>query len=139
MDITKLSSIISLLIALSMASERLVEIVKTSVTSILTSSLIDIKEDNIYILGSKQTEPRKERKRLLTLYFVSLISGCVTVWLAKDIIPKEVLSIEYNTLNILGMGLLVSGGSSFWNSALGYANQVKEVTKLEAEKKAKEK
>lgn len=111
----KITVIVGLLLALSIASERLVEIIKG-----LSSWLDTQKPDN-----SKQ-----ERIRRAILQALAVGSGILTAFLAKDYIPKEIGDITSDWA-ILGLGLLASGGSGLWNSVLGYLSNVKDIKKIE--------
>lgn len=117
MDVTKLSTIIALIVALSVASERLVEIIKGLVP----------------FLNEKNTEPKKEGWRKAALQALAVISGVITAFLARPAIPKDI----YNPSDwaILAFGLLASGGSGFWNSVLIYITSIKDLKKLEFEER----
>src|SRR5262244_130117 len=120
MDTTKLTAIVSLLITLSVASERLVEIVKGFIPA----------------LDKENSDPNKEGRRRAVLQILAVVAGIFTAFLARPILPQEILP-PTNDGVILALGLLASGGSGFWNSILTYVTKVKEVKKLEAEEKKK--
>jgi hypothetical protein len=113
-DATKLVAIVSLILALSIASERLVEIVKGTIP----------------FLSAENADPRKEGIRRSLLQALAVVAGVVTSFLARDYVPYE-LSEPAGTWAILGLGLLASGGSGFWNSILTYVSQVKDLKELE--------
>jgi hypothetical protein len=109
MDTTKLVAIVGLLVALSAASERLVEIIKG-----LSGWLNDEKAD-----------PVKERQRKAALQFLAVLAGIGTTLLARPSIPAELL--PKGMLSFVALGLLASGGSGLWNSVLTYLLEIKNI------------
>jgi hypothetical protein len=118
MDLNNVSSIVALLAALSVASERLVEIIKGFIPP----------------LNKENPDPAAEGRRQAMLHVLAVIAGIATAWLAsqtgaiKSVIPDTPLAW-------IVVGLLASGGSGFWNSIQGYVNKAKDVKKAEAEGK----
>ena len=108
MNITDLTSIISLLIALSVASERLVEITKGFVPW----------------LNQQNSNPSIEDCRKAIVQFLAVAAGIITAWLASPFSPDFV---PHDLTGKLALGLLVSGGSGFWNSILTYVTSVKDI------------
>src|SRR5436190_13580408 len=78
MDTIKLSAIISLLFALSVASERLVEIVKGLIPS----------------LNRESADPTKEGWRRCLLQVLAVGAGILTVWLTKDAVPHDLFNVD---------------------------------------------
>ena len=117
MDVTKLMAIVGVILALSIASERLVEIIKGLWPW----------------LNTKNKTDSHEGYRRSLLHIFSVLSGILTAFLAKDYIPLE-LAGPTKSWAIVGLGLLASGGSGFWNSVLTYLANVKEIKKAEAAK-----
>ncbi len=74
MDTTKLTTVISLLIALSIASERLVDIIKGLIPW----------------LNQPRLRPAEEGWRKAALQVLAVIAGVTTAWLASAAIPKGV-------------------------------------------------
>lgn len=126
MDLTQLTSFVGLLVALSVASERLVEIIKGLIPW-LNETKETVKN------GKTVIDTTCEGWRRAALHTLAVLAGILTAWLAGTVIPPEVYIIS-GPLEILGLGLLVSGGSGFWNSILSYVLQVKDLKKLEVEK-----
>jgi hypothetical protein len=118
MDMSKLTTVVSLLIALSIASERLVEIVKGFWPA----------------LDQQNSDPTKEGRRRAVLQLLAVLAGIATAFLTGPMIPTEVYDAT-TPLGTLALGLLASGGSGLWNSVLTYVTKVKDVKKLEAEVK----
>ena len=90
----------TLLAALSVATERLVEIIKGAIP----------------VLNNKAKDPTMEGFRQVVLHLLAAISGFVSAWMAGATMPG-VLPASWNTYGgYVIIGLLVSGGSGFWNS-----------------------
>ena len=118
MDPTKLTTVISLLVALSIASERLVDIIKGVIPW----------------LNQPRVRPADEGWRKAALQVLAVIAGITTAWLSSAAIPKGV-GIPDDWTGTLALGLLASGGSGFWNSILTYVTKAKDVKAAEAETK----
>jgi hypothetical protein len=118
MDTTKLTTVISLLIALSIASERLVDIIKGLVPW----------------LNQPRRKPAQEGWRKAALQILAVIAGITTAWLSSAAIPKGV-GIPDDWTGTFALGLLASGGSGFWNSILTYVTKAKDLKAAEAETK----
>ncbi|MEK7102758.1 MAG: hypothetical protein AAB870_00225 [Patescibacteria group bacterium] len=115
---TKTLTIVSMILALSIASERLVDIIKGWNS----------------FLNTKSLDPKRENMRKTCTHILSLVSGCLTVFLAWGFLPGEFtegLAVPQQLMAGFALGLLASGGSSFWNSILTYMLGVKEMKKLE--------
>ncbi|MDD5261205.1 MAG: hypothetical protein PHD76_05080 [Methylacidiphilales bacterium] len=117
MGIDQLSSLVALILALSVASERLVEILKGLSP----------------FLNTQNVNPVLEGRRKAMLQFMAMLGGVLTSWLAWPAINtvKGLDSINPYA-GVLALGLLASGGSGLWNSVLTYFSMVKEVKKNEA-------
>ncbi len=118
MDTTKLTTVISLLVALSIASERLVDIIKGLVPW----------------LNQPRLRPVDEGWRKATLQVLAVLAGITTAWLSSAAIPKGV-GIPDDWTGTFALGLLASGGSGFWNSILTYVTKAKDLKAAEAETK----
>ena len=115
MNITKLTTIITLLIALSVSSERVVELIK-----------------NVYPpLNKENSDPTREGWRRAWLQAIALAASIVTTILARPVIPTDVFP-DLNAPTIAALGLLASGGSAFWNSILTYVLQLKDIKEAAA-------
>lgn len=112
-----LYGLVGLIAALSVASERLVEIVKG-----LVSWLGEPKDDKSY----------EERLRGAALQGLAVAAGVVTAYLGSPYFPKDLQGLTTGPWAILGLGLLASGGSGLWNSVLSYLTNVKELKKADA-------
>jgi hypothetical protein len=116
MDLTQLTVIVSLIMSLSIASERLVEIIKGFFP----------------LLDKSRDDPVAEGRRRSYIQLLAVISGIVTAYLARDYLPVEVAKVPEGWA-VVGLGLLVSGGSGVWNSVLSYLSHVKEAQKIDLE------
>jgi hypothetical protein len=118
MDSTHLVAVVGLLVALSVASERLVEIVKGLVPP----------------LSGKSTTQWKENVRRTANQLLAVGAGIATAYLALPAIPQDVLPITNDLTTTIALGLLASGGSGFWNAILTYVLQVKDIKEAAARK-----
>jgi hypothetical protein len=123
MDTPKLIALVTLILAMSIATERFVEIIKGYIPS-LDKPILD--------------NEAAEGRRKAFLQILAVIGGCFTAWLTKDHLPQEIKSPAGDFWGSLGLGLLASGGSGFWNSILTYLTKVKDVKSAEADVKKTE-
>jgi len=108
------------IVALSVAAERLVEIIKGWIPW----------------LSKEKTDEKIEGRRRSILQILAVIASMITASLAIDYLPPGLVPASIGKgWAILGFGLLASGGSGFWNGILTYVGKVKEVKKAEAEEK----
>lgn len=114
-DVVDAYSLVSLIVALSVASERLVEIVKGAVPWLADAS----------------PDATRERWRRMALQVLAVASGVVTALLAQPLLGDEAGRLN-DPLGLVALGLLASGGSGFWNAILGYVLKVKDIKKEEA-------
>lgn len=123
LNLSSLSALLALLVALSVAAERLVEIIK-----------------NLPRLGewlkTENPDAAAEGWRRLVLQLLAVGAGILTAWLAREVLPvipdTGIKGKETTTGALLVLGLLASGGSGFWTSILGYVRNIKEIKKAEA-------
>jgi hypothetical protein len=119
MDTASLTTIVSLLIALSIAAERVVEIVKGAWPW----------------LNTQNADAAQEGWRKALLQALAVGAGILTAFLAQPAI-KDVVPGWGEGSSVLALGFLASGGSGLWNSVLGYLTAVKDI-KATAVKEAK--
>ena len=108
--IDKLAPMIGLLIALSVATERLVEIIKGTIPQ----------------LTGKSDDKKREGWRRAFNQLLAVGAGILTAFLARPAIPAEVLPATNDTA-MFALGLLASGGSGFWNALLVYVLGLKDM------------
>lgn len=112
---SELGAIVGLLIAVSIASERLVEIIK----------------GYFPWLNEARPDPSTEGRRKAVLQILAVAAGVITAFLAQPILSNSLSGINDQGIAILSIGLLASGGSAFWNAILSYMLQVKDLKKQE--------
>ena len=110
----KIAAVVSLLVALSVAAERLVEIVKGLIPW----------------LDLEQVDQKWEARRRCVLQVLAVVAGIVTVFLSRGAIPTGLVNLDDKS-GVVALGLLASGGSGFWNSILTYVAKVKDVKEAE--------
>ena len=115
MDITKIVAVVTLLVGLSIAAERLVEIVKGFIPK----------------LDQPNQDPRAEGRRRALLQGLAVVAGILTCFVARPMIPIDVFDAT-TTSGVVALGLLASGGSGFWNSILGIASGAKALKQAQA-------
>lgn len=112
-----LTQFVTILLALSIAAERLVELVKGWFSS----------------LNGTDLDADRERKRQLIIHGMSLAAAFVVVYLAQDYIISS-LRLKNSSDKLLeqlppglyiSFSILASGGSSMWNSILTYLLSLK--------------
>lgn len=114
MDATKLSAFVALMIGLSVATERLVEIIKGM----------------FEMLNCERETAVAEGRRKSALQILAVLAGIATAWAASPYIPVE-LARPTESWHIIGLGLLASGGSGFWNSIATYVLKLKDLKEVE--------
>lgn len=114
MDPASITSFLTLILTLSVATERLVEIIK----GLLPSAW----------LSDKQSDPGKERVRKTLLQILAVVAGIATAWLSSSYYSADLVKVN-SSFHVVGLGLLASGGSGFWNSVATYALNVKDFQK----------
>lgn len=117
MSLEGLPTIITLLIALSVATERTVEIVKSMVPWLDTARPVK----------------SMEGFRRAALHALGVVAGIGITWLTWPIVAQILGQTEANVHlpTVAALGLLASGGSGFWNSMLTYAVNLKELKRAD--------
>lgn len=111
-DLNHLNVLVALLVALSVASERLVEIIK-----------------NLSPFLRENKPEEKDGPRKAALQVLAVASGIATAFLARPAFPTGDLPMLASPASVLALGLLASGGSGFWNSILSYVLLLKNAKK----------
>ncbi|MDE4645149.1 hypothetical protein [Klebsiella quasipneumoniae] len=110
---SQLENIITMLIAISIASERVVEIIK----------------GYFPWLNLEKQDPVIEGQRKSALQLLAVVAGIVTAFLTQPFVAGSFSAFKHPDLMILCIGLMASGGSAFWNAILNYLLQVKNLKK----------
>ena len=124
-----LISLVSLLVILSIAAERLVEIVKGPFAWLNETE----RPSDGAVREAILEWQRRENYRKTALHVLSIGAGIVTALLSLEVLSSYFPEDINKSLLVIGMGVLASGGSGFWNSVLGYLNEVKKIKKRERE------
>lgn len=105
------TNVVTVLLVLSISAERLVEIVKGM----------------FQYLNDAKLDRQEERRRQLSLHVLSVVAGCIVVFLAQGFVVSALPSLSGKLLGWqgIGLGILASGGSSLWNTVLTYLLSVK--------------
>jgi len=150
MDTNKLIAVVTIIVTLSLATEKLVEIIKGYFVNYYKAP--DLNEIGAPI------NPEEEIKHKTRVQVLAIICGIVTALLAspilagifKDLFPAGTNCKVYgffdlgstgncgfelnggaSLLIIIALGLLASGGSGLWNSILEYLLKLKDLKKVE--------
>jgi hypothetical protein len=107
-----LTQLISLLVVLSVAAERLVEILK----NFIFTKLATVNPDPV-------KEARRQGKNHLLAIFASLLTAII--------VKGSGQFTDWNWWTVLAFGFLASGGSGLWNSVLGWAKGLKDIRQSE--------
>jgi hypothetical protein len=111
-----LSILITLLISLSVATERFVDIVKGMVP------WLEVVKENV----------REEGRRRAALQVLAAVGGIVVSSLAFPVASTILPEGIGRGTTAVALGLLASGGSGFWNSILGYVMSLKTLKSADA-------
>lgn len=106
-----LITFVTVMLALSVASERLVELVK-GFSSDLTG---------------KKPDPKVERERQLKVHWISVVASAAVVLLLQDYIASSLKLKQLEWWHAIAFTLLASGGSSTWNSIISYLLSLKNI------------
>ncbi len=119
----KLSTFFTLMAAMSIAAERVVEIIKGMFPS----------------LAATDPDANKERRRHMVLQFLAALAGIVVAAAHVQVNSSlgNFMNSDYDAWSLPGMGLMtvkyviigvmVSGGSAMWNHALDIVGALKTV------------
>jgi len=110
-----LVAVLGVLVSLSVASERLVEVIKGVIP----------------FLNQQNSDAKKEGWRCSILQAMAVCSGILTALLAKPALVG-IFPTGWGSLpTILALGLLASGGSGMWNGLLSWVLSIKNMKKEE--------
>lgn len=126
-----LQILLTYLLATSIASERLVTIVKTFIPSLAEEKK---KKD------TQEIDPRGDKWRRISVLGTAIVSSWITVALSAQgnveaisfgsFLPFAPVEIGTVSLPLLLVAVLVSGGSALWNNLLGYTKAVKDTKQV---------
>jgi len=110
-NLTPLTSFFTLMVAISMSVERVVEIIKGIVPAL-----------------SKSWTGDKDYLRFAILQILSTVTGGVVAYAAQSQIASQVQMLDFKDHAYIGyavIGLMASGGSAMWNHALDIVQAIK--------------
>lgn len=113
---TDLTAAVTAIIALSVAAERVVEMIKGIFVS----------------LDKEKEDPKQEARRRAILQGLAAVAGVLVSVLAWPVTRTLLPETSNPTSTIIAFGLLASGGSGFWNSILGYVMSLKALKSADA-------
>jgi hypothetical protein len=118
-----LNVLIPFLVALSLASERLVTFIKTLIPWLSEEQKTPAQEVDLI----------RDRRRRVVVQLLAFVAALVTTMLVADTInPLAIVPLDAALhLPVLLIALLASGGSAFWNNLLGYTKAAKDVKQVE--------
>lgn len=135
--LSELIAIVTLLVSISLASERLVEILKAYLPQHLFQEVPapDCSHPEVVVAAALAEAKRKARVHMLAalcgIVTAALASPAITnytnLFTDKSHFPQPLSTI----LIILALGLFSSGGSGLWNSVLEYLLKVKGIKDAE--------
>jgi hypothetical protein len=114
---------VALLLAMSLSTERAVEIVKGLVPWLYKDSL--------------DPNSKSEAVRKVAIHAIAVACGGLTAYLSKDYLPEDLERPAGSFTGALAFGLLLSGGSGLWNSILTYLVGIKDLKRVDAEREFK--
>ncbi len=128
MGIEAISELVAVVLAISLATERLVLIIRTPQRFLWVFPL------GKWLNDENKDHPEKDGPRRLVLQLISFICALFTVgWLAAGVWnPLESISIAKQTMPLWLLAILATGGSSFWKNFLGYTKAVRDVKQKDA-------
>lgn len=116
----QLIALSTILFAISLATERLVTIIKTAFPKLGIEN-----KDN-----AGEVDLEKDRPRRLLVQVISFLSGWVTASLLtpdSNLFTGHIKINDEISFHVAIVGFLSMGGSAFWGSLLGYAKAVKDI------------
>jgi len=133
MSIDALSSLVAVVLAVSLAAERLVTVLKTA----FPAQLADEQKTEAQEVDLVADRPRRLLVQLLAFAAAWLTATFLTtndltqLGLSSPFKPVQLAAGGAVTLPAYIVGLLASGGSAFWNNVLGYTKALKDTKQVE--------
>lgn len=127
MTIDDLAALATVLLAMSLASERLVTIVKTLFPTWLAEEKT---------VDTQEVDPLQDKWRRFAVQMIAFVAAWITsAFLAKGDLFDLFGYVEFGkkSLPVFVLGMLSSGGSAFWNYVLGYSKALKDAQKQASE------
>lgn len=118
-ELPSLIDYVAILAAFSASTERAVELLKGCIPWLNTSRM----------------DPNEEERRKLAIQAVGVVCGALTAYLGREFLPMHIRTLADTPGGATGLGLLLSGGSGFWNAVLGYLRGIKDGVSIDAQRK----
>jgi len=131
MGIEAISELVAVVLAISLATERLVVVIRTPQKFLWIIPL------GQWLNNENKDHPEKDGPRRLVVQLISFLCALFTVgWLAAGgWNPLVSITIASQTVPLWLLAILATGGSSFWKNILGYTKAVRDI-RIEEKKKA---
>jgi hypothetical protein len=116
----QLVTLSTILLTISLATERLIAIIKTIFPKLAEEN----KNDNGMV------DPERDKRRKLLVQSISFLAGWLTASLLAPKFNPLFGHIKLNddlNLHVIIIGFLSMGGSAFWSNVLGYMKAVKDI------------
>jgi hypothetical protein len=131
MGIEAISELVAVVLAISLATERLVLVIRTPQKFLWIIPL------GQWLNNENKVHPEQDGPRRLVVQMISFLCALFTVgWFAAggwD--PLASITIASQTVPLWLLAILATGGSSFWKNLLGYTKAVRDI-RIEEKKKA---
>ena len=112
-----ISALVGFLAALSVATERVTEIIKG--LPVLSAWL-----------GKEQDSATSEQLRKAVIHVIAVLVGTLFAWLVKDQLPANFPIKITDFPTALVFGAITSGGSAMWNSVLDITREINQQKQL---------
>jgi hypothetical protein len=133
MGIEAISELVAVVLAISLATERLVVVIRTPQT------IFGLVPLGAWLNNENKEHPEQDGPRRLVMQLLSFLCALFTVgWLAAGPWnPLASISLASQTVPLWLLAVLATGGSSFWKNVLGYTKAVRDI-RIEEKKKAEQ-
>ena len=122
MGIDAIAELVAIVLALSLATERLVLAIRTP------HRLLWVVPWGKWLNGENKAEPEKDGPRRLVLQAITLMCALATggFLAAGDWSLTETVKIGGSNVPLWLLAILATGGSSFWKNILGYTKAARD-------------
>jgi hypothetical protein len=138
-SIEQLTTLVALVGALSVAAERIVAIFKGFVPFLATKIEVQPQAgEPAPTRADVQKAAEQEARRQVWIQILTIFAGIAVAFLAQPIFIGLVPETWSPVGRVIGLGILASGGSTFWNDFSGWVYKVKEARDAQAAKEEAE-